>query len=322
MTTSMNQFDFTTFDDFSSAGQAILSHLRGHLGFALWVITRVDGDDWIVLQTLDNGLGVARGDVVRFSETLCSRMVRGLGPNIATRVADTPAYVTADQASSLGVAAYIGVPILLDDGTLFGTLAGFDTSAHPADLSMELPLVKLFARLLATELSHELREEDTKRKSERAELENDADTLTGVGSRDLWDRMLPHEEERCARYGHAACVISVDLDDLDAIRSTEGFERGDELLVKAATAIRNSCRTNDIVARVGEDDFAILAVECDTLSGARLIRRLERAFVDRGVKATLGLAGRDPSQGLEPAWHDAMRLVIERKRRRETRRGA
>lgn len=316
-------FDFSVYEDFATASQAVLVHLRGQLGFPLWMVTRVDGgDDWIVLQAVDDGIGIQPGGVYHFSESLCSRMVRGLGPHIAPRVADVPAYATADFARRLNVAAYVGVPLTLEDGTVFGTLCGFDTTAHPADLTLELPLVRLLARLLSTVLSNELRQTESTRRTERAQFDSEIDPLTQAGNREMWDRLLALEEARCSRYGHPACVITVDLDDLGTVNATEGFDRGDDLLIKTATAMTNSCRANDLVARIGEDDFAVLAVECDVRSGARLVRRLERAFVERGVRATLGLAGRDPSKGLEHAWHEAVRELIKRKRTREARRGA
>lgn len=66
-------------DNFESAGQAVLAYLHQRLGFKLWMLTRTEGDDWIVLHTEDHGYGVQAGQVFRWSESFCSRMVQGQG---------------------------------------------------------------------------------------------------------------------------------------------------------------------------------------------------------------------------------------------------
>lgn len=49
---------YENFKDFKDAGEKILEYLHNHLGFALWMITRVESNDWIVLQAKDHGYGV------------------------------------------------------------------------------------------------------------------------------------------------------------------------------------------------------------------------------------------------------------------------
>ena len=44
--------------NFEEAGQAVLRYLHDRFGFNLWMITRVEGDDWIVLQSEDHGYNV------------------------------------------------------------------------------------------------------------------------------------------------------------------------------------------------------------------------------------------------------------------------
>ncbi len=53
-------------------------------------------------------------------------------------------------------------------------------------------------------------------------------------------------------------IIMGDVNNLKVINDRFGHEKGDELLVKAAEAIHNVCRTDDIAARWGGDEFVIL----------------------------------------------------------------
>jgi diguanylate cyclase (GGDEF)-like protein len=309
-----SEFDFTPFADFSAAARAILTYLRQRLGFSLWVVARTDGDDWIVLQSKDEHYGIHPGNVLRWSETPCARMVRGLGPHIAPRTKDVPAYTTAELARRYPIEAYVGVPLLLDDGSLFGTLCAYDPLPQPSEIALELPTLKMLARMLSNVLSNELKLAEEARRTERTEVE--VDPVTGLTNATGWERVLSLEEERCLRYGNRACVLSIHVDEIERVTASEGRDAAEELLGKAAIGMRNSCRSNDTVARLGEDEFAILAVECDVQSGGRLMRRVERALVERGIKASIGLAARLTT--LDKAWHAATDAMSERFRTRSS----
>src|ERR1700712_5645988 len=101
--------------DFAGASREVLSFLHQRLGMDLWMVSRTDDEDWVVLESEDHGYGVKNGDVFRWAETLCSRMVRGEGPRIAPRVADVPAYAALSRKQPLPVGAYVGVPLVNAD---------------------------------------------------------------------------------------------------------------------------------------------------------------------------------------------------------------
>ena len=75
--------DLDPFTDFETATRAALSLLHQRLGFDLWMMTRTDGNDWIVLQVEDHGYKVSEGSVFRWADSFCSQMVIGRGPRIA-----------------------------------------------------------------------------------------------------------------------------------------------------------------------------------------------------------------------------------------------
>ena len=62
----MNSAEFKNFEE---AGQAVLKFLYQKFGFNLWMITRTEGDDWIVLQSEDNGYNVQPGQVFRWADS-------------------------------------------------------------------------------------------------------------------------------------------------------------------------------------------------------------------------------------------------------------
>lgn len=302
--------------DFEAAGRAVLSFLHKRFGFSLWMVTRTEGDDWIVLQSEDHGYGVGPGTVFRWADSFCSEMVKGNGPRVAPDSDMVSAYVAAPIGQQVPIKAYIGVPLTKSDGTLFGTLCAIDPVRQPDGLADEQELVELLAALLSKVLNAELRSALDARRSQRLELEAQSDALTQLSNRRAWDVLLAQEEERCRRYGHPATVLAIDLDELKGVNDTLGHAAGDALIVRAADALRMAARDNDVVARLGGDEFGVIAVECDQAGADALLARTRRALVELDVKASIGMAVRLPSIGLKLAWETAdQRMYVEKRSR-------
>ncbi len=295
-----------SFADFTMATRAVLEYLHERLGFQMWMVTRTDGVDAVVLQSLDHGYGLGSGDEFRWGDSYCARMVAGHGPRVAPVIREVPVFADAPLTQQLEVGAYMGVPLTRNDGTLFGTLCALDPEAHSTDLSRELPTLELAARLLSTVLSAELKAADAERRAERAEDATTVDTLTNLVNRRGWDRSIRREEERCARFGSYASIVWLDLDGVQKINATGGRDAGDEYIKRAARCLQSAARSHDLVARVDADEFALLAVECGTTAAAALARRVLASLSRKGVRASLGVATRSASNGgLEKACAEA-----------------
>ena len=302
------------FDDFVSAARGVLAFLNRRLGFGLWMVTRTEGEDWIVLQTEGSRYDVSAGTVFRWADSFCFHMVRGNGPRIAPDSNAVAAYAAAPIGRQVPIKAYIGFPLTKPDGSLFGTLCAIDMSRQPDTIVADQPLIELLAALLSTILKQELRADHEARRSERLALEAQTDALTTLANRRAWDQLLQKEEERCRRYGHPAAVLILDLDDLKEVNDTAGHAAGDALIVRAAEALRKAARDVDIVARLGGDEFGIIAIECDQTGADALLARTRQALADQGVAASVGVAIRSPSGGLAAAWEAADRRMYQDKR--------
>ena len=303
--------------DFASGARQTLEFLHARLGFNLWMVTRTEGDDWIVLDANDHGYRVEAGDIFRWADSYCSRMTAGLGPRIAPDAKSVPAYFSAEINRQVDIGAYIGVPLTRGDGSFFGTLCGIDPTSKPDHLIEEQPLVELLAGLLSALLAAELRAEDARRHAEQLGTDATRDALTSLYNRRGWDTLVENEEGRSARYGHPAAVISIDLDGLKERNDTLGHQAGDALLITAAEAIKRATRTTDIVARLGGDEFAVLGVECNLTDASMLLDRLRREFEAAGIAASIGFAMRRPKEGIAKAYASADAAMYEEKRRRK-----
>ena len=306
---------FLPFSDFRSSSCEVLQYLHRRLGFSLWMITRTEGADWIVLQAEDHGYHIKEGDVFKWTDSFCSRMVEGLGPCIAPQSNDVSAYAAAPIGRKVPIGAYIGVPLTNRDGSLFGTLCAIDPSPQPAGIVGELYQIELLSRMLTTVLANELRADAEMRRAERAEQQAEIDSLTGLLNRRGWDRIVEAEDYRCRRYGHPASVIIVDLDGFKKVNDMFGHSHGDDMLVKASNSLLSVLREGDVLARLGGDEFAILAIDCNQSKADEIATRLEEALLSVELKASLGSAKRDPSKSLKDACLRADEKMYQNKRR-------
>ena len=308
----MNSAEFKNFEE---AGQAVLKFLYQKFGFNLWMITRTEGDDWIVLQSEDNGYNVQPGQVFRWADSFCSHMVQGKAPRIAPRSEDIPLYVNAPIAKQVEIKAYIGQPLTKEDGSLFGTLCAIDPKPQSEAITKEAGLIDLLGQMLSYILQGELREVEQIRQRERFKEEALNDSLTGLFNRRAWDNLISLEEERCKRYGHPTAILMIDLNNLKTVNDSLGHTAGDELIQKAATALKGCVRSNDIVARLGGDEFAILSIENNQINAENLVNRVLQVFAEANISAAIGLAMRNPLNGLLKALQEADEKMYAHKKK-------
>ena len=111
------------------------------------------------------------------------------------------------------------------------------------------------------------------------------DELTGLmnrrGFRLLAEQALLH----AARDHKPATVFYIDIDGLKDVNDKLGHETGDRMLASAAGVIRSTFRASDVVARVGGDEFCVLAADCGEEPEA-VIERLQRNFQSAGSSET------------------------------------
>jgi diguanylate cyclase (GGDEF)-like protein len=303
---------------FHESAVDLLAMLRRRLGFRIWIAARVKDGEWRATVVDGDAYGIRAGHTFDWQSTLCSRMVEPGAPRFAADVQQVHAYAATAFAAEFRIGAYIGVPLYCADGTLMATLCAFDPAPRHDITADDVVLVETCARVLTRLVHADLRTTRQRRKLERTEAVAFCDALTGLYNRRGWDQLLRAEESRCRRHGRGACIVSVDLDDLKIVNDSGGHERGDDLLRRAARALRSTIRTQDVAARVGGDEFAILAVECDGEAVAAPRRRLEDGLAAAGVGASLGLAVRDAEGDLSRAWREADEAMYRAKRERKS----
>jgi diguanylate cyclase (GGDEF)-like protein len=301
---------------FDDASAAVVGYLKEALPLGFWSVTRCVDDRQVYLAVRDDTYGNRPGDFAPWSDTLCQYMLSGAAPQIAPDAMAVPVFAAADVASRITIGAYVGVPITLADGQLFGTLCGFDPLPQGDELLAAAPLLQVLTMLLSTVLDADLQRTEAAREMERVELESETDALTGLYNRRGWDRILTVEDERYRRFGDPASVIILDLDRLKTINDTAGHEAGDTYLRLTADTLRGSVRDSDVLARLGGDEFGVIAVKTTAALTATLLERLDRALARAGVSGSFGHAPYTITAGFAGAWRAADAAMYAEKSRR------
>lgn len=145
------------------------------------------------------------------------------------------------------------------------------------------------------------------------------DPLTGLPNRMLFEDRLLHamqrydrdDDSRARREPCKLAVLFVDLDGFKPINDMLGHAVGDEVLKEAARRLRTTTRDSDTVARIGGDEFVLLAedvsdvADCGSLAN-RVIQVLAQPLEVQGHQVTLsGSVG----VALYPEHGDRMKLV-------------
>jgi len=189
----------------------------------------------------------------------------------------------------LADAEHLLVPILLPDGALLALRARGSLS-HATLGEGDLATVLYAARMLSTVLSAHQTIDHWRDRAAMAEAESLTDELTGLRNARAWRRALHREAARCDRHQLDAVIVFVDLDELKLVNDTQGHLGGDLLLRSVAEQLTHALRGSDIVARIGGDEFGVLAVDYEGPIPDLLLERLRSSLADQDILASFGAA--------------------------------
>jgi diguanylate cyclase (GGDEF)-like protein len=122
-------------------------------------------------------------------------------------------------------------------------------------------------------------ESDAKVQRELASVMESAahrDPLTGLANRRMLDKALAASLAQAMQVRHPVSVILADLDHFKRINDSFGHGVGDKVLAQVAAILRSSTRETDCVARLGGEEFVVVA-QADERSAMELGERIRRA---------------------------------------------
>jgi len=116
------------------------------------------------------------------------------------------------------------------------------------------------------------------------------DTLSGCFNRRGFDQLCVREVSRAIRGHHPMSVLAIDVDHFKRINDEYGHLTGDEVLREMGARLRDTARAGDVVARIGGEEFEILAPDTNAAGAKILADRVQAAFRGKPF-ASLGGVG-------------------------------
>lgn len=103
------------------------------------------------------------------------------------------------------------------------------------------------------------------------------DPLTGLANERVFNERLIAESSRAERHGRPLSLVLLDLDHFKTVNDAHGQQVGDRVLAEVARRLLSMSREEDLVARVGGEQFALLLPDTEELGGYQVAERARRA---------------------------------------------
>ena len=173
--------------------------------------------------------------------------------------------------AKLGVKSLIYVPIFIDH-TWWGFI-GFDQFTNRNEwLKVEIDALRTAAKILGAAISRQVTEEKLIYLATH-------DYLTDLPNRLLFEDRFRQAQARSDRNGKSFAIISIDLDRFKIINDTHGHQFGDRVLNEVAKRLTMAVRGTDTCARIGGDEFAVIAEEIhDKEDVLRVMEKISSTF--------------------------------------------
>ena len=128
-----------------------------------------------------------------------------------------------------------------------------------------------------------LQDELKERMSELDRLAS-TDVLTGLYNRRMFFIRFEEELARSCRNSSSLCLIYIDIDHFKLTNDTYGHQAGDLILQHLSAVMAEQIRRNDVLGRIGGEEFALLLPDAQTGQGKIVAERLRMAAESQPVK--------------------------------------
>jgi diguanylate cyclase (GGDEF)-like protein len=117
-----------------------------------------------------------------------------------------------------------------------------------------------------------------------AQLEAQSALLRKIAQTDALTQLLDRSTlgPRLSVHASGSAVVLIDLDNFKRYNDRHGHDAGDEVLVAFADALRWSVRKEDVIFRIGGDEFLLMLVGADRAEAEQVLERLRQRWAEVG----------------------------------------
>jgi diguanylate cyclase (GGDEF)-like protein len=228
--------------------ELVLEHMDGDV-VLLTVPTR---HIWILATAAKNPVW-GRQIVLRKVEAVALEWMRRQGKPL---VSNTPAEA-AEELSEIWPMRSLFVPVRDDQDQIIGSLALCRSQERPRLMNSDKNLLLALSERLGKVIQHAF------------------DNLTGLPKRARFERLLDRSLGLLDSSARKHALVYLNVDGLGAVNEQYGMRAGDNALQLVAAQLRVLGRSNDVCARVGGDEFALLLLDCSEEVAIRKARELQ-----------------------------------------------
>ena len=134
------------------------------------------------------------------------------------------------------------------------------------------------------------------------------DSLTKLNNRRYYDQ-IKSEVDKDPYY--PLTLVVADVNGLKLTNDAFGHEAGDDLLRKVADVLKKTCREDDIISRIGGDEFVLLLPQTDALHAQAIVKRINNALQKeeiRGIQVSVSF-GYAVKEEEEPLFEDTFKVA-------------
>ncbi|MFH0926179.1 MAG: diguanylate cyclase [bacterium] len=197
----------------------------------------------------------------------------------------TKTFIFDQDEPKLNMKSFLGVPLMMEDNVI-GVLNYTSDSAYGFDQTQANII-----HLLANQISPLILNLKLKQKIQHMVY---TDNLTGVGNHSFFHERLS-VELRDTPKDKSVSLLLIDVDDFSKINNLHTYKVGDSILKKLTTIFIKLVREIDIVARYGEDRFAILLIDTSIKDAEKVAEKIRvtvehTIFVIHGQEVHLSIS--------------------------------
>ncbi len=187
---------------------------------------------------------------------------------IKSTIPDISDEVLGKELGRTGTKSYILIPLTYNHAH-YGSLVVFSSREDAAE--NELKFLKLFSKQIELAMTIAGLFQAVKEQAV-------TDSMTGLYNRRYFEEFVQKEVIRSKRQNTKFSIIGIDLDHLKKINDKFGHNYGDMAIKAISEVLKSSCRTIDIAARMGGEEFNVILPGVDSQGGLIFAERIRKTI--------------------------------------------